>query len=1284
MTTIPQLAAILLLLFATSASGDKIFSGRVYKEHGESVKSTIPLSHVSAVRGAERTKGAVIQLAAETPSTPPWSSPSAVAARAMDTKGAVVARTTNGSILGHIVRMAFLNSDGTSNIFSYAAFSVPANGFTFSHCGDGCGGPQATVFPNSIVVTTYGPYGQPFSGFSISDFTDPAAFSSFSIDPDSNVPGFSISNVSLRGGVLYLNFGGVALVQGSFAQIDFPGASPQTITFPLPGNVMYGASPVALNATASSGLPVGYVSNSPTVCTISASTAVIVGAGTCSITASQAGTSSYAAATPVTQTFTVSRAPQTIVFAPLAGVTLAAAQFALTATDSADLPVSFSTTTSAVCFVSGSTVITLGVGTCTITASQAGNSNYLPATNVTQSFTVSPPAKPVMLSCTPTTGPTLVGTAYSSTCSVTGGKPPYSFSISAGSLPAGITLNTTTGAVGGTPRVGGSYSYNLQVADSSAPPQTAIQTYSGTVASSVIITPGSLSFTYRIGDASAPPTQIVSVFGNPPGTGFTVSSSGGSWLSIQSPSNSPASGAFPVSINTLGLIAPGPLNGMLTITPVGGAPVNVPVTLNVLASAGPQLSTAPLSQSFVLPQGATSAGVVTVSNTGGGTLQFSADSDSPNWLTVRGGASATSAAPGILEFTMNTSGANLGLNTGHIAITGAGSSGQAVVTVSLVVSGNANSIQLSETGLSFTADAGGATPPGQSFRISNPGSGALNWTATAQTISGGDWLSVTPSGMSTGGQVGSAAVVSVNQGVLAAGQYYGTVSIMASGASNSPQTLSVLLTVQRSGIEGAGVRFSAGGVVLSGTAGDSTTSATVTLFNPSSTAGSYSSTAAMTQGMGWLSLSPSSGNLASGATGLTVQANLGSLASGIYKGAITLAFDDGTTGAIQVVLLVKGIAGSAQPRASVPQACVTNKASSLVPVFTQPLAQSAAAVAVGQPVQVQVVDDCNNPVTAAGGGAVQVTFSNGDPALTLTDAGGGTWEGTWIPLTTGATVTLQVAAQSGSLTGGSSITAGVNPASANGAAQISGIVNAASGSTATPQIVTPGGFAVIYGNQLASDGSLLAGAVPLPTTLSNTQLLLGGQALPLSYASGGQVNALIPQGLNPNASYTLVVQRDATQSVPVALSVVELQPGIFTVNETGTGQGIVQIAGTVLLAAPTGDGSRPAKSGSEYLQIYGTGLGPVVGTNGEPAPADGAAAALPTIYKTKATVTATLGGIPVPVTFSGLTPTLVALYQINVQLPAGVPTGNAVPLVITATSPDGTSAQSNTVTVAIQ
>jgi hypothetical protein len=87
----------------------------------------------------------------------------------------------------------------------------------------------------------------------------------------------------------------------------------QTITFANPGTQTYG-TPLKLKASASSGLPVSFASTTSSVCTVSGSTATFVKSGSCTIKATQSGNTDYAAATPVTQSFTVKHEAQTITF----------------------------------------------------------------------------------------------------------------------------------------------------------------------------------------------------------------------------------------------------------------------------------------------------------------------------------------------------------------------------------------------------------------------------------------------------------------------------------------------------------------------------------------------------------------------------------------------------------------------------------------------------------------------------------------------------------------------------------------------------------------------------------------------------------------------------------------------------------------------------------------------------------------------------------------------------------------------------------------------------------
>jgi hypothetical protein len=162
----------------------------------------------------------------------------------------------------------------------------------------------------------------------------------------------------------------------------------QTIVFAaLPGKT-YGAVPFAVSAAASSGLPVSFMSMTTPVCTLSGVTVFIVAAGTCTIQARQGGNGNFNAATSVNQGFAVAKAAQSITFAALAGKTYGNPPFAISATSSSGLPVTFSSSTTTICAVSGNTVAIVTSGTCTVKASQAGNTNYAPAAATSQSFTI--------------------------------------------------------------------------------------------------------------------------------------------------------------------------------------------------------------------------------------------------------------------------------------------------------------------------------------------------------------------------------------------------------------------------------------------------------------------------------------------------------------------------------------------------------------------------------------------------------------------------------------------------------------------------------------------------------------------------------------------------------------------------------------------------------------------------------------------------------------------------------------------------------------------------------
>jgi LmbE family N-acetylglucosaminyl deacetylase len=163
----------------------------------------------------------------------------------------------------------------------------------------------------------------------------------------------------------------------------------QTITFGALTAKTFGDADFNPGASTTSNLLISYASTNSAVAMIVNNQIHIVGVGSTTITASQAGDTNYNAAPTVTQNLTVSKANQTITFGALAAKTFGDANFNPGATATSNLLVSYASTNSAVATIVNNQIHIVGVGSTTITASQAGDTNYNAAPTVTQNLTVS-------------------------------------------------------------------------------------------------------------------------------------------------------------------------------------------------------------------------------------------------------------------------------------------------------------------------------------------------------------------------------------------------------------------------------------------------------------------------------------------------------------------------------------------------------------------------------------------------------------------------------------------------------------------------------------------------------------------------------------------------------------------------------------------------------------------------------------------------------------------------------------------------------------------------------
>ena len=214
--------------------------------------------------------------------------------------------------------------------------------------------------------------------------------------------------------------------------------------------------------------------------------------------------------------------------------------------------------------------------------------------------------------------------------------------------------------------------------------------------------------------------------------------------------------------------------------------------------------------------------------------------------------------------------------------------------------------------------------------------------------------------------------------------------------------------------------------------------------------------------------------------------------------------------------------------------------------------------------------------------------------------------------------------------------------------------------------IAPGSWIEIYGTNLAADSRSWGGSdfngPNAPKTLDGTRVTVGGQSAFISYISAGQVNVQVPSN-TPVGSQQVIVTTPNGTSGPFAVTVKTNQPGLLAPQlfNTGGTQYVQAVFpdGTTYVAPPgdiPGLTTRQAQPG-ETITLYGVGFGPVV-------PNIPAGQIVLQDNSTAAATQFLFGQTPGSVSYAGLAPGLVGLYQFNVVVPS-VPDSDNVPLTFT-------------------
>ena len=259
---------------------------------------------------------------------------------------------------------------------------------------------------------------------------------------------------------------------------------------------------------------------------------------------------------------------------------------------------------------------------------------------------------------------------------------------------------------------------------------------------------------------------------------------------------------------------------------------------------------------------------------------------------------------------------------------------------------------------------------------------------------------------------------------------------------------------------------------------------------------------------------------------------------------------------------------------------------------------------------------------------------------------------------------------------------------------IANVVNAAS--FGLDGLGSAGAILTIFGSNFGSAGE---GDLFPRTVFKGVSVTFDGVAVPLSALFPGQINFFAPNDLPAVGMVEVRVANGSSVSDPFMLEMRSATPGMFNFPADPTDPtssiAIATFANTVWLVTSTSTAAayglrtdcaanqvsplspcgEPAAAG-DVLTLWVTGLGFATANrvpDGDPLPTGEVAPRLGPLYWTTATPQVTIGGVLAQVLFSGLGPGFAGLYQINIIVPAGVPVGDSVIMVLSM--PNGLSHQ---------